>query len=122
MKTFLDEYKIHLIIVIVVLTLWAAITFTVQTMANDRLRESDPVGYHACELYEESLNAPSIMAPSIRKESAAEAYKAATPEIRALPDPPETDRLGEILYRTSSTEDVFFACKDAGFKFDKEYF
>lgn len=122
MRLFLEEYKWHVLVVFLVIVVWISSVIIINQVQDRRFKEADPVGYRACELFEESIAAPKIYQNEIRRESAETALKAKTPAIRNLPDDPSTDRFGHAMYRTAGTFGVYDTCGEVGYHFSRAWY
>lgn len=118
MRDFLEEYgdKVALFIAFVLSAFM--IRFAVAENRDYEFQKRDPIGYAACELWEDSRWAVSRFQQGLRYRSAEIAQYAQTPAIRHLPDDASTDRLGQVMYRTASPEKIRATCAEAGYKFD----
>lgn len=118
MRDFLEEYGSKVAFVVLALVTWWFITFAVAYSRDLEFQKEDPVGFAACEVWEDSRWVFMPFRMGLRYESAEIARYASTDAIRALPDEPSPENFDRAMYLTASPEEIRTACEDAGYKFD----
>ena len=118
MRDFVEEYGDKVLLLIAFILAALMIRHAVLENRDYEFEKRDPVGYAACQLWEDSRWAASPFRQDLRYRSAEIALYADTPAIRHLPDEAESDRFGQVMYRRASVEEVRDTCAAQGYRFE----